>query len=129
MATPILTATSFNAQVIPGNAGSVRINVLDADGAALDVSTGYTLDYFKAFPASDANPEKAPVDLTSNFTATFDETGVLLSYSAAQASTIAAALYTLRSNCGVGLSNDSGTTTSVAASGTLQVVNDSIFIA
>ena len=129
MATPILVATSFNAQVIPGNAGTIRINVLDADGAALDVSTGYTVDFFKAAPASDANPEVDPVDLTADFSKVFDATGVNLNYTAAQAATIAAALPTLRSLCSCAISNDSGTTASIAASGTLQVVNEGIFLA
>lgn len=127
MATPIMTAANFNAQVVPGSAGRFRIDTLDADGAALDVSSGYTLDYFKASPASDDNSLNGPVDLVAQVTATFNATGVTLSYTAAQASAIAAALPTLRSNAGVGLSNDSSATASLAATGSITVIADVTF--
>lgn len=124
MATPIMMPVSVNFNLIPGNAGKIRIDTLDADGAPLNVSSGYTVDFVACVPQSDANPDKAATDIKTNMTPAFDATGVTLSWTAAQSAAIAAALYTLRNSIGIGLSNDSGSTASVAASGTMTIVRD-----
>lgn len=115
MATPAMSPANVTASITPASAGVIRINTFDAAGAALNVSSGYTLDFVKAVPASDANPLATPVDIASSLSAAFDATGVNLSFTAAQASAIAAALGTVRSSVGIGLSNDSSTTATLAA--------------
>lgn len=124
MATPAMLPTNVNFDIIPGNAGQFRVNTLAADGSALDVSSGYTLGKLTFVPSNDANPQKAAQDLDANVSAAFDATGVDISFTAAQASTLAAALYTSTSSVGVLLTNDSGTTHSLAATGTANVRQD-----
>lgn len=127
MATPVILAQTRNAEIVPGSAGSLRVTTLDADGAALDVSSGYTLDFFNVVPSTGANPDKAAQDIKANMSAAFDATGFTLSWTAAQSSTIAAALYTLASSFGCGISNDSGTTASLAARGIVTLARDKQF--
>lgn len=124
MATPAITARNATAQIVPGQAGKLRILTLDADGAELDVSSGYAEAFFNVVPASNANPDKAATDIKGNMSFAFDATGVDITWTAAQASTIAAALSTLSSAFGFGISNDSGTTASLAAVGTLLLNRD-----
>ena len=119
MATPAMLASSFSMQVIPNNAGSVRINTLDGAGAALDVSTGFTIVDFNVDVSSGQNPLKTAQDISANFTPAFDETGVTLSWTAAQAATIAAALPSLNCVAALLISDDSGTTASLAAQGSI----------
>lgn len=115
MATPPMTAVNVSATITKASAGTIRITTLDAAGAALDVSSGYSVGFMHAVPSANNNIGKTAVDLSSDFTPAFDATGVSLAYTAAQASTIVAALATLSSSVGFGLSNDSGTTKSLAA--------------
>lgn len=127
MATPFLTVQNANLTVIPGSPGFQRIDTFDSAGAALSVASGYTMEFLNAKPASDANPAVPAVELAANFSKAFDATGVTISWTGAQAATIAAALSTLRSSIGIGLSNDTGTTTSLVANGSLTVVDDPEF--
>lgn len=108
---------NINFEIIPGNAGGFRVNTLDEVGAALDVSAGFTVAKLNFAPANDANPSKASQDLKANISSAFDATGVDISFTGAEASTIAAALYTGSSAVALLLSNDAGTTASLAASG------------
>lgn len=129
MATPAMQASSVSVIVTPGSAGKIKFNTLDSAGAALDVSSGYTIGFINAVPSGNVNPLKAPVDLSSLMTPAFSATGVEFSYTAAQASSIAAALSTLNSSVGVGLSNDSGTTSTLAAVVGITVRADAQFAA
>jgi len=122
-ATPAMQIQSLTMKVRPGNAGLVRINTFDTSGNPLDVHTGFTLAAFKCLSASNANPLTAAVDISGDFTAAFDTTGVTLSYTAAQATTIAGALLGLNNNCSVELSEDGGTTKFDVAVGTIGVDN------
>lgn len=127
MATPFLIVQNVNLTIIPGTPGQQRIDTFDSAGSALSVASGYTVDFVNAVPATDANPLVAPVELVADFSKAFDATGVTLSWTAAQAATIAAALSTLRSSIGIALSNDTGTTATLAASGSLTVENSAEF--
>lgn len=121
MATPRMTPVNISFEVIPGNAGGFRVNTLDGDGAALDVSSGFTVGKLNFAPANDSNPLKAAQDLDASISAAFDATGVDITFTGAQASTIANALYTGSSSVALLLTNDSGTTASLAASGSATV--------
>lgn len=115
MATPAMTPTSVSAQVIPGSAGKIRVTTLDSAGAPLNVSSGYTMDFLNAVPSAGANSAAPAVDLSSLVSAAFDATGVDLTFTAAQATSIAQALAVLSNQVGIGLTNDSGTTKTLAA--------------
>lgn len=127
MATPAMLVQSLNITVVPGSPGTARIDTFNPDGSALDVSSGYTMDFLNAKPATDSNPLVAPVKLAAQFSKAFNATGLTISWTAAQASAIAAALATSRSSIGVGLSNDTGTTATLAASGSLTVDSSAEF--
>ncbi len=121
MATPAMLQQSFNTTIQKGNAGSIRINTFTPAGVALDVSSGYTLAVLKAQPAGNANTDGAAVDISGDVTPAFDATGVTLSFTAAQANTMIGALAALFSTVYARLSNDAGTTSSIAAVGQLSV--------
>lgn len=124
MATPALQARNVSIQIVPGNAGRARVDVLDAEGAALDVSTGFTADFFSHVPAANANVDKAAQDIKGNMSFAFDATGVEITWTGAQATTIADTMYTNAAAFGFGISNDAGTTASLAAQGQLLLSRD-----
>jgi hypothetical protein len=121
MATPILTPSNISFQIIPASAGGFRTNVFDADGAALDVSTGFAVSELNIDVSSASNPLKSAADIKANMTFAYDETGIDASWTAAQASTIAALLPSLQCNIAMLISNDSGTTKGLAAQGSLSL--------
>jgi hypothetical protein len=123
MATPALLIQQKNLQVIPANATSLRINTFNPDGSALDVSSGYELAKFYAFPSSNASPYASKTDLSAAMVAAFDETGFTLNISASNANSIITLMKTISNNFSVSITNDDETTSSVAAVGTLTISN------
>lgn len=117
MATPAMRPSSVNLTIQPGQAGQVVIPTLDATGAALDVSSGYTAASFKFAPSANANPHVAAQDLKADMSFAFSTTGVTASWTAAQATTMSGLLQVLSNQYVLSLSNDAGTTNSAAGQG------------
>lgn len=122
MPTPVFQTRALNLSVVRQNAGSARVNVFDAKGVAVNVSTGYTAAKVGAQPNSNPNPAYNygnGINLTSLMSFTFDETGFDISWTAAQANSIGLALQTLNNTLGISISNDSGTTAALVALGSI----------
>ncbi len=115
MATPIMQVQNVTGVLRNQSPGSLRINTFNANGTVLDVHTGYTLATFGVAPSQSPNFDGTQPSLVADVTATFDATGLTISWTAAQATTMINALQA-QLNSGVALlSNDGGTTTSQAA--------------
>lgn len=117
MATPFLRLQNFTAEMLLNSPGRIRLNAFDANGDAVDLSSGFTLQYFGCKPSSNGNPGGPASTLTSHVTATFDATGLTISWTDAQSATMVALLLSLQSTAMVSISNDSGTTSTVLGAG------------
>lgn len=123
MATPAFSIQTQAITVTKGTPGSVTIPTKDVSGTVVDVSAGYTLGKLTVQPSSNVNPLFADIDLTADVSAAFSTTGVTLSWTAAQASTIAAALPVINNTFGLSISNDAGTTKSLIGLAGLNLAN------
>lgn len=123
MATPFFQIQNTPITITPGSPGQTTLLTKDATGAAIDVSSGFTLTFLEAAAAADYNSDGPNPDLSSHVSAAFTTTGVTLSWTSAQANTISHLLGTLHSNVACFLSNDSGTTASTLAISPLTVNN------
>jgi hypothetical protein len=117
MATAAFAIQTITAQINAVSPNSIRINTFDTSGNPVDVHTGYTIYEARLFPASDMNSDCLAFDLTSQSSAAFDTTGVTLNMTKAQTAAIYAALPVNTNTLVVALSNDSGTTSSLVATG------------
>lgn len=115
MTTPILTPQQKNQQILQGSPQALTWLISDAAGAPKNISSGYVADAEQQFSSQvDAAGSAA---LPGTFT--YGSDGVLtLTLSQSQANTVHTGTWPYF----VTLSNDSGTTVSVGARGTLIVV-------
>ena len=117
MATPYFRVQTIAPTFMKGQSGSLRINTFDADGAPVDVSSGYTLQKFNLTPPTGFNPNSSIPDVSASFTATFDATGLTLTWTAAQGTTLQGTPKQQTAFATVLISNDSGTTKQLVAQG------------
>lgn len=121
MATPQILVQTVNATLVDGSPGSFRVNTFNPNGTVLDVHTGYTMQTLDAAPSAQPNPLAPLADLSGQVSHAFDATGVTVSWTDVQSAAIAALLPQLSEVVGMYLSNDAGTTASLAAKINLQV--------
>lgn len=121
MATPATKPSNVNISIADVQAGSAFIKTFNADGSVLDVSSGFTLSIVKVAAANQPNSGISAIDLSSHMTPNFTSTGLGLSWTAAQAATMVTLLQSLSNNYVAQISNDSGTTNSIAGFGTLTI--------
>jgi hypothetical protein len=115
MATPQFQPQLKNVTMFQNNAGSIRIDTKAPDGTPIDVHTGFTLGGVLIAASQGRNAAAIATDITGQFTAAFDATGVTLSWSAAQASSMFSQIYSQQNTGYVTLTNDSATTKSIVA--------------
>lgn len=125
MATPAFQIQTTSITVTRNTPGSATVLTKDSSGNAVDVSTGYTLGTMNVAPSANQNSAFADVSIGASMTATFGTTGVTLSWTAAQANTIAGLLPVTNCNYGLSISNDAGTTKSLIGLGLLSLANPS----
>jgi hypothetical protein len=123
MATPFMQLQTPSANLIPGSPGAFKVLTKDATGAAIDVSSGYTATSLIAYPATDFNTEAGGTNIAADVSFAFDTTGVTVSWTGAQASTMNNALKNLHQNLILTLSNDGGSTNSTVCGGSLVINN------
>lgn len=125
MATPFFALQSVDMPIVVGAPGSIFIPTVDASGAAIDVSSGYTMTRFDSRPQSDPNTLStvAYPAISSNCTIAFGATGVTISWTEAQSLLLTHIFDTLRNVAALTISNDSGTTHSLLASINISVDN------
>jgi hypothetical protein len=123
MATPFFQVQTQQITMLPGSPGSLKFLTKDANGVAVDVSSGYTLGALVAQPTGNRNLDNGPIALTSDVTATFSTTGVTIAWTGPQATTISGLLQTTANQFVLGISNDAGTTITTLAASTLTIQN------
>lgn len=121
MSTPFMQVQTNSLTINSGSPGSQKFLTKDASGAAINVSSGYTVELFRCTPNNGYNFDFGAIDLSGHVTPTFDTTGVTLSWTSAQASAISALLQTLANNFVLTVSNDSGTTQTRLAAANLTI--------
>lgn len=121
MATPQVIVQSGLAQLYNNSPGQLRVNTFNPDGTVLDVSTGYALEHVECAGSSQWNPIAGSQALSTHMSATFDTTGFTLKWTGVQATAMLAAIFNLVNDFYVFITNDSGTTRSLALKGTLNL--------
>lgn len=127
MATPPFLQQSVNAVLAQASPGRIRLATIGADGTPLDLTSTGSIELIMAYPAGNANPVNSGVDLTSNVSKTFDSTGVNITFTEGQATTIVSELNTLSSTLLVWASNDSSATKSLLGKVNLTIDPTSLF--
>lgn len=124
MATPFFRIQTFNTTVFSANTGGFRVNTLDSTGAAVDVSSGFTIEAAQIRMGSGGNPNYGQLqglDILSQLSFAFDATGFDVSWTAAQASAIVGSVPGLSNQLALSISDDAGTTEQLVAVGTMAV--------
>ena len=113
MATPAMLVQSLSATVIAQGKQTIRVLTKNPDGTPLDVSSGYTIAAIQGTISQDNNLDGPGIAaVTSAFSGAFDTTGVTLTVDGAA---LSALMPTLHATLKLGLTNDGGSTASIAA--------------
>lgn len=128
MATPALKQQQANVTLFYNSPGSMRFDTFLPDGTVLDVSSGYTLADLGMVSAVIPNSGFTLPGLLSHITATFDTTGVTISWTDTASIAISNSVPVQTMIGAVKITNDGGTTRSMLGKFNLTADQSSVLI-